>query len=101
MSKTTTTNTPKEAPQGCYKVSADTAAIIDCIRAANELYGKILDVMYLLYDAKEVAQDLAAEHADKYLTAINGINDMLYNEVKERIADGISTASADEESIII
>lgn len=90
MNKTTTTTPDRMAPNNAttgvrdYKVGAPTAAILDCITAASDLYDKITDALALRYDI-EKAEDVAT----KYNNAICTIIDMLHDEIKGQLIDNL------------
>lgn len=92
MNKTTTTTTtqktmtPNNAGTGIrdYKVSAPTAAILDCITSASDLFDKIsqaLELKYTIEQAEEVEQ--------KYNDAIWNIIDMLHDEIKGQLIENL------------
>jgi len=94
MNKTTTTTPNTMAPNSAatgardYKVSAPTAAILDSITAASDLYDKITDALALRYDAES-----AEEKAMAYNRHICAIVDLLHEEVKGQLIDNLGDMS--------
>lgn len=90
MNKTTTTTPNTMAPNSAktgardYKVGAPTAAILDCITAASDLYDKITEALALRYNP-----DRADEKAMAYNNHICAIVDLLHEEVKGQLIDNL------------
>lgn len=68
-------------PKNGYKVSEQTAAIVDCIRMLDALYSRINKALDLI-----VGEDAAERRMDeKYYQAWNKIDDLLHEDLKTSI----------------
>ena len=77
MAKTNNTTTPASKAH-TYQVSDATAALLDCIVEANNLYSKITDALALRHD--EDSQDAAAQPE---------ITELLHQELQGQVIDGL------------
>lgn len=83
MAKTNNTTTPASKAH-TYQVSDATAALLDCIVEANNLYSKITDALALRHD--EDTQDAAAQ---PFLAAVTEITELLHQELQGQVIDGL------------
>jgi len=89
-----------ETTTPAYKVSKDTAALLNLIREAHDFYSRAYDAYFAMYDSPEVKHDIAAQKIDAVLEHVNAITDILHREIKTRIEDSLGrTDNADEITI--
>lgn len=79
-----TTTTDQAEKAHTYQVSPATAALLDCIVAAQDLYGKLSEALQLRYGVEGVDSATPA-----YLEAINEIVDLLHHELQGQVIDGL------------
>lgn len=88
MAKTNNTTTPGRKAHN-YEVSNATAALLDCIIAADKLYTQIGDALELRYGKTGV--DSATP---PYLAAINTLNDLIHQELQGQVIDALMSVEA-------
>lgn len=88
MAKTNNTTTTDRKAHN-YQVSEASAALLDCIIAADRLYSQITDALEKRYGKEGV--DTAAQ---PFLAAINGLNDLIYQELQGQAIDALMEVSA-------
>lgn len=81
---TPTTAEGKATAPRRYIVSDRTAALLDCITAAGDLYAQIVDTLQAYHGAEGIDQ-----YAAPFLQPIEDLTAQLYKELDTRIVDGL------------
>ena len=76
-------------PKNGYKVTPETAALLDCVRATDELHGRITAALQQLYGDIETEADVVTQKAQPYLEHTNAITDLLHEELRTRLTDAV------------
>lgn len=76
-------------PKNGYKVSEQTAAVIDCLRMLDALYSKISNALDMIYgvEAEEKRMD------EKYYPLWHGLDDLLHDDLQTSIVYNLSEFS--------
>lgn len=86
-----TTNQPAAQPR--YELTPETAAVIDCMRQASNLYDAIIAAVVPCHTINGNTiingEDITDEIVAPYLQHINAITELLQKEVTGRIEDAV------------
>lgn len=75
-------------PKNGYKVTPETAAILDCVRATDELCTRIIEMLRLV-NGNACGEDIADTEILPYIEHTNAITDLLHKELQTRLVDNL------------
>lgn len=84
--QTLKTSTPKKG----YVITTETAALLDCVRANDELLNKIAKIVGTLYGTGVTdGVDILDKMIAPYLEHCTAITNMLYEEIRRRVDENL------------